>query len=141
MKRFLKFVSCVGIVLSFMGCMKDDDNNVTDFRYALVKIDSVVTPDTLRLGVQHDFEVIYSSPGSCYDFARFDFELEAQEAKVAVVNTVFEDGSECDTIEQNDVRRSFSFTPQQQKPYTFKFWQGENDEGAIDYLTIEIPVK
>ena len=46
----------------------------------------------------------------------------------------------CETLDYPDYDVSFDFKPTQIGTYTFKFWQGDDDNGEGQYLIIDVEV-
>ena len=51
------------------------------------------------------------------------------------------DNATCETLENELVENTFNFKVTSNGSYIFKFWQGEDEAGEDQYLTIEIPVE
>jgi len=133
---------CLILIFLISSCSVGDENGQeSDFSFELVKIDSVVAPDTLQLSQKNQFKVFYTRPSPCYEFARFDFSLLEKTAEVAVVNAVYNNEGDCNNGGGETTIESFSFMAQNTGFYTFKFYQGDNDQGEAQYLEIEIPVE
>jgi hypothetical protein len=66
MKRFIGL-----FMLSLILTSCELDNNVPNFNFEIIAIDSVDMPESFVYGETYDISITYTSPGSCYDdFAR-----------------------------------------------------------------------
>lgn len=134
MKKLLLFCLFAYFVWS---CSLGDDTN--DFNYEFVPIESVIVPDTLVLDSVHTFEFTYKSPSTCHAFHDIYYLAEDSTRTVAVINIVF-DNTNCETLEDNSIERTFDFKPLNRETYIFKFWQGLDENDEDQYLIYEIPV-
>lgn len=134
MKKF--FVLCI-ITLLFASCSIDDDG--PNFSFEILPVESVVIPDTFTLGETYPITVSYFRPSTCHTFKEFYYLKENNERTVAPINYVFE-RNDCETLQDELVNETFNFIVTSNGSYIFKFWQGKDNEGNGQYLTIEVPV-
>ena len=134
MKRFI--VLCLTLVL-FSSCSIDDDG--TTYSFDVLPVESVDIPDEFTLGETYPITVSYLRPSTCHSFKEFYYLKENNERTVAPINYVF-DRNDCETLENELVEATFNFIVTSNGSYIFKFWQGEDNEGEAQYLTIEVPV-
>ncbi|KAA1247653.1 hypothetical protein [Aquimarina sp. RZ0] len=120
------------------SCLDDDDR--INFFYEAVPIEEVDIPDQFTRGEVFKITVSYFRPSDCHSFGGFDYDRVSNERTVAVVNVVFDDRV-CQDLEQNDmVETSLNFLVGSEDSYIFRFWQGRDDQGENQFLTIEVPV-
>ncbi len=134
MKRFI--VLCLSLVL-FSSCSIDDDG--TTYSFDVLPVESVDIPNEFTLGETYPITVSYLRPSTCHAFKEFYYLKENNERTVAPITYVF-DRNDCETLENELVEATFNFIVTSNGSYIFKFWQGEDNEGETQYLTIEVPV-
>ncbi|MDY8137172.1 hypothetical protein [Aquimarina sp. 2201CG5-10] len=135
----IKIFLIIAITFCFTGCSLDDDER-TSFFYELVPIEAVNIPDEFERGRTYQITTSYFRPSTCHSFSGFDYDRLSNERTVSVVNVVFEDRP-CDNLDQTDtIDVSFDFFVGNEDSYVFRFWQGRNDQGENQFLTIEVPV-
>ena len=134
MKRFI--VLCLSLVL-FSSCNIDDDG--TTYSFDVLPVESVDIPNEFTLGETYPITVSYLRPSTCHAFKEFYYLKENNERTVAPITYVF-DRNDCETLENELVEATFNFIVTSNGSYIFKFWQGEDNEGEAQYLTIEVPV-
>ncbi len=124
----------------FNSCAVDDGLSDVQFQFELIPIDSVEIPLAFNLGSTHTISVTYKRPSTCHSFSNFEYVQQSGNVRtVAVVNFVTI-GTNCETLEEEFKTETFSFNALAVEPYTFKFWQGRDDEGEDMYLVYEVPV-
>lgn len=135
MKRVIML--CLTLVL-FASCSVNDDDNL-NFSFEILPVESVDIPDEFVLGETYPITISYYKPTTCYAFNDFYYLKELNERTVAPINYVFERNN-CEPLENELVEATFNFIVTSNGSYIFKFWQGEDDNGESQYLTIEVPV-
>ncbi|TYA74080.1 hypothetical protein [Seonamhaeicola marinus] len=134
MKRVIML--CLAFVC-FASCSVDDDN--VNFSYEILPVESVDIPTEFTLGEVYPITISYFRPSTCYAFNDFYYLKELNERTVAPINYVF-DRDDCETLDNVLVEQTFNFIVTSNGSYTFKFWQGEDNDGESQFLTIEVPV-
>ncbi|WP_346883787.1 hypothetical protein [uncultured Algibacter sp.] len=134
MKRLFLFYFAL---ILFASCSSDDD--AISFTADVLPVESVDIPDEFTLGETYPITVSYFRPSTCYQFRDFYYLKENNERTVAPINYVF-DRSNCETLENVLVEATFNFIVTSNGSYIFKFWQGNDDDGDPQFLTIEVPV-
>ena len=134
MKKLL--VICLTLILC-ASCSVNDDG--TSFSFEILPVESVDMPTEFELGEIYPITVSYLNPSSCHAFKEFYYLKENNERTVAPITYVFEE-NDCETFEDNLVEATFNFKVTSNGSYIFKFWQGEDEDGETEYLTIEVPV-
>jgi len=138
MKRFLILAICF-IALS----CSTDDGDFQDFRFEILPIESVEMPEAFTFGQEYQIQYTYLVPSTCHVFNDLYYVSEENTRTVAVVNTVFESNgtSSCETLTNTLMERSFRFiVVNHEGSYTFRFWQGVDDNGDDIYMIYEVPV-
>lgn len=135
MKKLL--VLCLTVIFSASCDLNDDDG--TSYSFEILPVESVDIPEEFELGEIYPITVSYFRPSTCHAFKEFYYLKENNERTVAPITYVF-DGNDCETLEESLVESTFNFHVTSNGSYIFKFWQGEDDNGETQYLTIEVPV-
>jgi len=118
-----------------------DTTNVGDFYFEYVPIQSVEMPTIFELGQTHTIEYSYIRPTNCHSFNDLFYDVSDNIRTIAVINTVVVGGNPCFEIAEEMVTRTFNFSVANTGVYTFRFWQGINEEDGEDmYLEFEVPV-
>lgn len=128
------------IVLVFVSsCSVDDDN--TNFHYETLEITEAKLPEAFEYGELYTIEFTYLRPTNCHYYEGFDFQkTEKTERTVYAIGAILDQKDCQDLTEKNTGTATFDFEVRYRDPYTFKFYQGDNEEGEKQYLTIEVPV-
>lgn len=135
--RMIKIIVAVALTIALLGCSGDDNTN---FFYELVPIEEVVLPEEFVQGETYKIAVSYYRPSDCHSFAGFDYDRLDNERNVALVHFVVNQEN-CRTLERIDlIDVSFDFLVGEEESYVFRFWQGRDDNGDNQFLTIEVPV-
>lgn len=132
-----KFALLCLTLLFLTSCSIDDDG--TSYSFEVLPIESVDIPDEFIMGETYPITVSYYRPSTCHRFKEFYYFKENNQRTVAPINYVF-DSNNCETLENVLTEATFNFIVTSNGSYIFKFWQGENEEGISQYLTIEVPV-
>ena len=137
MKKIVFLVLLASLTL-FNSCSVDD--SAADFQIEFIPIETVEIPAEFNFGETHTITVTYKRPTTCHSFSSFQYVPEDNNVRnVAVINFVTF-GSDCETLEDDFKSESFSLSVLDTNPYTFKFWQGKDDNGQDMYLIYEVPV-
>ncbi|MEP5340025.1 MAG: hypothetical protein ABJL44_07235 [Algibacter sp.] len=134
MKRLFIF-SFILVMLS--ACSTNDD--YVDFNFEILPVENVDIPTEFELGEVYPITVTYLKPTSCHTFNELYYLKNTNERTVAIIDYVFE-RDDCETLENELVESTFNFIVNSNGSYIFKFWQGEDNQGEDQYLTIEVPV-
>jgi len=141
MKR-LNVLLCAGIVAVIsVSCSIDDDQ--TNFKYTTLETVSANLPDTFELGRVYKIDVKMLRPNECtfsetFDVSR-DFTDSTNIRTVAAIGIVL-DQTDCAVV-NDSIQNSFQFDVIYTKPYVFKFYTGDDENGEAEFLEIEVPVK
>lgn len=137
MKRitFLLFVATLSVLSS---C--DVDNGV-NYHFEALEIKSIEMPESFDFGKVYDIKVNYLRPNDCTFFEGFDVMKEEVTTRkvVAIGSVIDDDGSKCKEI-MEEVTASFKFEVVYHKPYLFKFWTGDDENGKPVFTEITVPV-
>lgn len=134
MKKLL-FLSFVLVLLG--SCSSDSDG--TDFNLEILPVESVDIPESFTLGEVYPIAVSYLRPTTCHAFREFYYAKDNNIRTVAVIAYNFI-ANDCEDLENELLEETFNFKPTSNGSYIFKFWQGEDENGEDQFLTIEVPV-
>ena len=126
-------------LILFVSCSINDKGSSYDYALDVLPIESVDMPDTFTLGETYPITVHYFTPSTCYSFKEFYYLKNNNERTVAVINYVA-DNSNCTDLQDELTEATFNFVVTSNGSYVFKFWQGTDENGDDQYLTIEVPV-
>lgn len=125
------------ILLSLGSCTLDND--VDDFQLEILPIESVDIPESFTMGQTYPITVSYYVPTTCHLFKEFYYDRKNNVRTVAVIDYKYLNKN-CQELENRLVEATFNFQVTSNGSYVFKFWQGEDENGENQYLTIEVPV-
>lgn len=134
MKKFLILSS---ILLLMGSCSLDDD--AQGYQLEILPIKSVDIPDSFTMGQTYPITVSYFMPSTCHMFREFYYDKKNNIRTVAVIDYKYLNKN-CEELENKLVEATFNFQATNNGSYIFKFWQGEDENGDNQYLTIEVPV-
>lgn len=134
MKKLLIFL----ITIVIYSCSQSDDSGSKDFQEWL-PIETALVPTEFVLGETYEIVLTYLRPTDCHAFNDIYYVKQGQERTVAILSTVFSSNAPCAAI-QTELEASFNFEATELGLITFKFWQGEDENGADTYLIVEVPV-
>ncbi|MEM5565576.1 hypothetical protein WNY78_10695 [Psychroserpens sp. AS72] len=127
------------LITLLVSCTPDDSQ--LSFHTEVLPIESVTIPEEFQFGQVYEIGVTYFRPSGCHIFNNFYYDINDNERIVAVINTVYDD-QPCDIYEQgeNEVEVSFNFQVNSYETYTFKFFQGLDENDNDIYYIVEVPV-
>lgn len=137
MKNSLEIPAIIAVLFLFGSCSLDDGSN---FHFLPLQIVSAELPDSFNLNETYQIRVHYNQPDACTAFAGFEVvDSDTTVRKVAVIGTKRTDQEVCAEI-VSEQTATFNFIVNYSQTYTFRFWQGENENGEQMYLEVEVPV-
>ncbi len=139
MKKALLLFLCF-ITLAINSCSLDDGG--VNFHFVPLEIVEAELPDSFALNQTYSVKVTYATPNGCTSFEGFDI-TESNTADKNVRNVVAI-GTELEQqdcpAEVEELQATFSFICLYSKPYVFRFWTGEDENGESEYFEVEVPV-
>ncbi len=126
-------------MLSLCACSLDDET--PRFFNEALPIVSVEVPETFVFGEVYPITATYLRPTGCHIFNSFSIDNDGTERTVFLINTVYQD-QDCTTFTsgENEVEASFNFQVNDTGVHTFKFWQGQDENGVDLYYVVDVPV-
>ncbi len=137
MYKMKRFIVLSLLLVMFGACSTDDDT--VNFNFEILPIENVDIPDEFELGEVYPITISYLKPTSCHRFNELYYLKDTNKRTVAVIDYVFE-RDDCETLENELAETTLNFIVNSNGSYIFKFWQGEDNQGEDQYLTIEVPV-
>ena len=125
------------IGLTIFSCNSADDS-LDDYQEAM-PIESVTLPQEFIVNEEYDITLTYLRPTTCHAFNDILYQKLNNERTIHVIGTVFQNNGNCTEL-NTELEASFNFKPTLAGTYTFKFWQGIDDNEEDIYLIEEITV-
>ncbi len=124
-------------ILTFfaLSCSVNDDS-VKDYQ-ELLPIETAQLPQTVTVGIPEDVLLTYLRPTNCHAYNDIYYVKNENERMVAIVSTYFASNNNCSALD-TETQATFRFKATETGMYTFKFWQGKNNEGDDEYLIYEV---
>lgn len=132
-----KFLLALSLVFLFSGCSVDDEP-IPQLVSELVPIVSTTLPDEFEAGKSYDLLFTYSLPSSCHKYKAITVEDLDGAMGIGVI-AYYDANQDCDEVART-AETGVSFVAGEEEFYIFKFWQGQNEQGENQFLTVEIPV-
>jgi len=139
MMKKIAVVLVLSAVVCLSSCTLEDDG--PNFHFAPLQITAAQLPDTFRLSETYRINFTYLRPDNCtfYDYPDVRKPQGANIREVVAIGIVRTDMDACeDLMEENEA--AFDFAIIYNEPYTFRFYQGEDNAGEPQYLEVTVPV-
>lgn len=137
MGRFI-FICITLCLVSLMSCSLNDDS--PNFHFKPLQISGASLPEAFELNQTYQITVDYTLPDGCTGFRGFEVtDVDTTVRNVVVFGTVRTDQEACTTL-ATTAQASFNFICLYNEPYTFRFWQGEGENGEQEYFEVVVPV-
>lgn len=134
-RKVIFLVVCFSLI--FSGCSNGDGQN---FHFTALQIISADVPESFELNQTYQINVTYSLPNGCTAYEGFDVNYEDTTIRnVVAIGSVRTDTEACEEV-VTEGQAFFNFTIIYDQPYTFKFFQGENNDGEPEFLEVIVPV-
>lgn len=137
MKNFTLFIL---LLVTLASCSSDDIDDI-DFTYELMPISAATIPDTLTFEQDALISLSYLRPSTCHAFAGFNVIENEQEITLSILNTVVQNASNCENLDNVTASENFEFVVEREDYYVFKIFEGLDEEGNEVYLTKEVMVQ
>lgn len=134
-----KIISLLALVFVLNSCSLDDGD--PKYTFELTPIVSVDIPTEFTLGETYPITVHYIRPTTCYLFNQLYYEKDLNIRTIAVENAIKE-SDYCTglTGDEAAAEYTFNFYVTSNGSYTFKFYQGKDENGQSLFLEYEVPV-
>ncbi|MBK3517215.1 hypothetical protein [Carboxylicivirga marina] len=121
------------------GCDDDDDNNDHEYHLENIGVKTVNLPDSFTYGEIYKITGTIELPNSCYYYYnQYDYFYEGTTRIIYPLAHV-DDGVSC-TTNTSVANFVIPLHVLQEETYTFKFYQGLDDQGEEMFLVIDVPV-
>jgi hypothetical protein len=139
MIKKLAVVAIMGALLCLGSCTIEDDG--PNFHFSPLEITAAQLPDTFRLSQTYRINFTYLRPNNCtfYDYPDVRKPQGANIRNVVAIGIVRTDMDNCEEVMEED-EAGFDFAVIFNEPYTFRFYQGEDEAGEPQYLEVIVPV-
>ncbi|MFV8368772.1 hypothetical protein [Flavobacterium sp. LB2R40] len=124
-------------LLTLMSCSMDDDQS--NYSYEVLPIDSYTLPQTFTLGQTYEITLKYKKPSDCHYFQGIYYSKELNIRTIGIQTGVLEN-AECKPLTTEPIAVSFNFYVTNTGSYIFKFYKGEDANGANIFEEVEVPV-
>lgn len=137
-----KIISAIFILTLMFSCSFNDDIDEDAAYTDIIPIQSAEFPDYFEFGQEHTITYNYLKPSTCHNFYDLYYAAEENTRTIAVVAYV-EVNESCETLTDENVERSFVFRAEEPAGtvYTFKLWQGRDNNGEDIFVTYEVEVQ
>ncbi|MFO7721030.1 MAG: hypothetical protein R6W85_11380 [Gillisia sp.] len=120
------------------ACSSDEDNG--GMMQNLAVITNVEVPEYFEYNREYEIKIDYRRPTTCDFFSGFDISKSSNLITVGVVTSYRTSSTRCERTGNLNTSTKLNFVADREDFYIFKFWQGENAAGVVQFLTIEVPV-
>lgn len=136
MKRFFILILLFTFAFVTNSCSNDDEVN---FHFVTLNVLSAEVPESFELNETYQIKVTFERNGNCTFFERFDVRAQDTTVRdVVLIGSVFTDGPCTNDIIL--VEESFNFVVLYDQPYTFRFFQGTDENGDHQFFEVIVPV-
>lgn len=132
-----KFLLLVLTIIPFIACSSDDDSGIMQ---DLAPTLSANLPESFVFGHLYDIEITYERPSSCHSFLGLDVSPNENEITIGVVTAFNTNSRNCMSSGNLQATATIKFVAERDDFYIFRFWQGKNQAGEDEFLTVEVPV-
>ncbi|PCE66373.1 BRCT domain-containing protein [Sediminicola luteus] len=139
MRKYVALMGGLFMALTLSSCDLDDDG--TNVRFTALRVLEADLPEAFERNKTYELDITFLRPNSCTYFEGFDVEKEALTTRKVVVigSEIIDSDSNCQEI-ATEVTRTMDFIVLYDETYTFRFWNGRDDNGDDIYLEYEVPV-
>lgn len=130
-----KIALILTIFITVLSCSSDNSPN---FAYELLPVEQAVVPAEMVVDQEYEIQVSYIQPTDCHAFSDFYYEVDGDTRTIAIVSVYSTSGNCTSQVPDNIVERSFTFKPLQATTYTFRFWNGEDENGQDIYTEYQV---
>ena len=142
MKKIFALLSLVDFCVS---CSLDD-NDYPNYHITTVAITSVDMPEVFNQGETYEITVNYDRLSTCHYPNSIYYLTEPNNTRIIAAQNIVYHRDDCITeIDDEDLVQEMSFDFWVTQPvgsvYTFKFYQGVDENGEDSFLIVEVPVE
>jgi len=136
MKNLKWFIGLILISLSVVSCLDDEPTVEVVYKYKAV--------DSVQIGEIHpsrqvtEIRTYFTRTNSCENFFNYEYHILGNERSVSAIFSEFEDAS-CEEISEPSYS-VLQFKPENSGIYTFRFWNGLDENGQDVFIIKEIEI-
>ncbi len=140
-----KIFSLLSLIVFCVSCSLDD-NDYPNYHITTVAITNVDIPEVFIQGKTYGITVYYDRLSTCHYPNGIYYSSEPNNTRIIAAQNIVYHRSDCDTeIDDEDLVQEMSFnfwaTQTTGSVYTFKFYQGTDQNGEDSFLIVEVPVE
>ena len=133
---FYSFLALAGVFL-MSSCSSNDDGPETTFEQLVIS--EIDFPESFNLGELYEIPVTYQLPDGCTEFYQLNVGSPAQDVReIVAIGTRTDTGGCTQAITEGTETLVFQVLFDQ--PYTFRFYQGDDNNGDPIITEVEVPV-
>jgi|SRR5690606_3908469 len=136
MKNLKWFVGLVLIGIVAVSCLDDEPISNVVFKYSA--IDSVQIDTIMPARQVTEIKTYFTTKNGCQQFFNYDYTILGNERTVSVMVSEAQDQN-C-TLEQQVHSPVLNFKPESPGIYTFRFWNGVDEDGQDLFIIREIEI-
>ena len=138
----MKKIFVLGFFIIVLFSCSIDNSTPPTSHFEVLPIENVELPQFFLFGETHTITYTFLQPTTCHFFNDLYYEIDGDTRIVAVANSVLSGPDlNCEPLSNELIENSFNFyVTKETGTYTFKFWQGKDENGEDIYLIFETPV-
>ncbi len=133
-----KIIALFCVFLMVSSCSLDHDKGTISFE--VLPVDSYVMPAEFHVNTENNIVIKFLRPTTCHGFDSFYYVKEGFTRTVAIQSYIYEQNSECVTLNNQIIEKTLHFMPSETGTYTFKFWKGKDTNGVDVFEEVVIDV-
>lgn len=135
MKKIYYLLIYCGLLLN----CSSNDFPIDTTHLEVLPITNINFPEYFEYDQVYSIEYFYVKPTVCHSFYNLFYEANENERTIAVMNITYVNNF-CEPNEELETRFFDFHCTNEQGAYTFKLWQGKNDEGEDIYIYHTVPI-
>ncbi len=136
MKNLKWLVSLFLIGLITVSCL--DDEPTMNITYQYRPIDSIQIDTILPSRQVTEIKTFFTTTNSCQEFFNYEYSILGNERTVAIITSELQDVNCAEVIENKSF--TLKFKPESSGIYTFRFWNGVDENGQDSFIIREIEI-
>ena len=125
------------VAITAISCDLNDDENAAE--YVISPVQDVTMPATFKVDSISQIKIRYKRPTDCHIFNGFYYDADRYNRTVAIYFAKL-NRSDCAPTE-NVFEVPLDFKPKYAGTYTFKFWDGSNEDGTDHFTEYQAVVR
>jgi|SRR5690606_35194905 len=137
MKNLKWLVGLFLIGILAVSCL--DDEPVVNVSYQYRPIDSIQIDSVYSVFQVTEIKTFYSTSNTCQEFFNYDYTALGNERTVAIIAAEVEEPNCTDITEIESF--TLKFRPERPGTYSFRFWNGKDENGQDKFIIREIEIR